>query len=81
MPVTAAVGADSSVEVPAIGEVLVVGGRTTFKSSERSLPMVPVTMAVTLLPVISLLPMVRVPFATFPWPLHRSKRCNGVLVN
>ena len=58
-----------------------MAGAAIFRSSERSLPMVPVTMAVALLAVTSLRVMVMAPFATFPLPLQRSKRCRGVLVS
>ena len=61
--------------------VLSFGGMATFRSSERSLPMVPDTTAEAPPFVTSLLVMAMAPFATLPSPLHRSNRWRGVLVS
>ena len=76
VPVIVVIGAVMAVVLVTAVSVCVVslGGVATLRSSERSLPMVPVTEAMLLLPVTSLLVMVMEPFATLPLPLQRSNR-------
>ena len=78
VPVIAVMGAAVAVSFSVTAGV---AGAAIFRSSERSRSMVPVTVAVVLLPVISLLVSVISPFATFPLPLQRSKRWKAVLVS